>query len=116
MMPCLTVVDGQSFMVLNLSAEANRSGETWGKTFQRLAAQGVVFEDVVSDNASGIRAGLKETGLDTIWRLDVFHSVYEGHKMGWFTIWLTLFETSKTESETHRRMREFKNQILRRAS
>jgi hypothetical protein len=81
MMPCLTVVDGQSFMVLNLSAEANRSGETWGKTFQRLAAQGVVFEDVVSDNASGIRAGLKETGLDTIWRLDVFHSVYEGHKI-----------------------------------
>ena len=80
-MPCLTVVDGQSFMVLNLLAEADRSGETWHQTFQRLAARGVVFEDVVSDNASGIRAGLKAADLDAIWRLDVFHSVYEGHKI-----------------------------------
>lgn len=81
LMPCFTVVDGQSFMVLNLSAEADRSGETWAKTFKRLADQGIEFQDIVSDNASGIRRGLREAGLDVVWRLDVFHVVQEGHRI-----------------------------------
>jgi hypothetical protein len=81
MMPCFTVVDGQSFMVLNLSAEADRSGETWAKTFERLVDQGIEFQDIVSDNASGIRRGLREAGLDVVWRLDVFHMVQEGHRI-----------------------------------
>ena len=81
MVPCFTVVDGQSFMVLNLSAEADRSGETWAKTFERLAKQGIEFQDIVSDNASGIRRGLREAGLDVVWRLDVFHVVQEGHRI-----------------------------------
>jgi hypothetical protein len=81
MLPCFTVVDGQSFMVLNLSAEADRTGETWAKTFERLADQGIEFQDIVSDNASGIRRGLREAGLDVVWRLDVFHVVQEGHRL-----------------------------------
>lgn len=80
--PCFTVVDGQSFMVLNLSAEADRCGATWAKTFQRLAEQGVEFQDIVSDNAGGIRAGLQEAGLDTVWRLDVFHVLHDGYRVG----------------------------------
>jgi len=82
MKPCLTVVDGQSFMVLNLSAEADRCGSTWAKTFRRLAEQGVEFRDIVSDNAGGIRAGMQEAGLDTVWRLDVFHVLHDGHRVG----------------------------------
>jgi hypothetical protein len=80
-MPCFTVVDGQSFMVLNLTAEADRTGETWAKTFERLADQGIEFQDIVSDNASGIRRGVSDAGLDTVWRLDVFHVIQEGHRI-----------------------------------
>ncbi len=82
MKPCFTVVDGQSFMVLNLSAEADRSGATWAKTFQRLTERGIEFQDIVSDDARGIRAGLQEAGLDTVWRLDVFHVLHDGHRVG----------------------------------
>ncbi len=81
MKPCFTVVDGQSFMVLSLSAEADRCGATWAKTFRRLAERGVEFQDIVSDNAGGIRAGLQEAGLATVWRLDVFHVLHDGHRV-----------------------------------
>jgi hypothetical protein len=80
-MPCFTVVDGQSFMVLNLTAEADRTGETWAKTFKRLVDQGIEFQDIVSDNASGIRRGVSDAGLDAVWRLDVFHVIQEGHRI-----------------------------------
>lgn len=82
MKPCFTVVDGQSFMVLNISAEADRSGATWAKTFQQLTERGIEFQDIVSDDARGIRAGLQEAGLDTVWRLDVFHVLHDGHRVG----------------------------------
>jgi hypothetical protein len=82
MKPCLTVVDGQSFMVLNLSAEADRCGATWAKTFQRLTERGVEFQDMVSDNAGGIRAGLQAAGVDAVWRLDVFHVLHDGQRVG----------------------------------
>lgn len=81
MMPCLTVVDGQSFMVLNLSAAADRSGDSWARTFQRLTQQGVVFQDIVSDQACGLRAGLQAVGLDAVWRLDLFHLVQAGQQI-----------------------------------
>jgi hypothetical protein len=81
MRPCFTVVDGRSFMVLNLTAEENREGKTWAKTLQRLREQGVEFQDIVSDNASGIRLGVKEAGLGAIWRLDIFHVVHDGHRI-----------------------------------
>lgn len=81
MRPCFTVVDGRSFMVLNLTAEENREGKTWAKTLQRLIEQGIEFQDLVSDNASGIRYGVKEAGLGAIWRLDVFHVLHDGHRI-----------------------------------
>jgi hypothetical protein len=31
--PCLTVVDGQSFVLLNLKAEQTRDATSWGVTF-----------------------------------------------------------------------------------
>jgi len=81
MKPCFTVVDGQSFMVLNLTAEENREGDTWAKTLRRLIEQGIAFQDVVSDNAGGIRNGVKQAGLGTSWRLDVFHVLHDGHRI-----------------------------------
>ncbi len=58
--PCLTVVDGRSFLVLNLAAAESRDATHWGLTFLDLAAQGVVFQDLAADGARGIRAGLQE--------------------------------------------------------
>jgi hypothetical protein len=81
MRPHFTVVDGQSFMVLNLSAEEDRSGESWHRTWQRLNEQGIEFQDIVSDNASGIRFGVKAAGLAAAWRLDIFHVLHEGHRI-----------------------------------
>ncbi len=95
MKPCFTVVDGQSFMVLNLSAEADRSGATWAKTFQQLTERGVEFQDIVSDNAGGIRAGLQKAGLGAVWRLDVFHVLHDGHRV-----------RQKLENAAYRAMRQ----------
>jgi hypothetical protein len=81
MRPYFTVVDGQSFMVLNLAAEEDRSGATWARTLQGLREQGIEFRDIVSDNASGIRLGVKEAGLGSVWRLDVFHVLHDGHRV-----------------------------------
>ncbi len=81
MRPYFTVVDGQSFMVLNLTAEEDRAGATWARTLQRLTEQGVEFQDIVSDNAKGIRFGVKEAGLGSVWRLDIFHVLHDGHRV-----------------------------------
>ncbi len=39
--PCLTVVDGRFFLVLNLTPAAARDATTWGVTFRDLQARGV---------------------------------------------------------------------------
>jgi hypothetical protein len=76
--PCLTVVDGRSFLVLNLAAAESRDATHWGLTFLDLAAQGVVFQDLAADGARGIRAGLQEAELAVPLRPDLFHLLREG--------------------------------------
>ena len=44
--PCLTVVDGRSFVVLNLTAAQTRDANSWGVTFLELRQQGVKFHDL----------------------------------------------------------------------
>ena len=39
--PCLTVVDGRSFAVLQLSPQESRDADTWGVSFLQLQKQGV---------------------------------------------------------------------------
>ena len=79
--PCLTVVDGRSFLVLNLTAETHRDATTWGLTFLDLAAQGFAFQDVAADGARGIRAGLRDAELAVPLRPDLFHLLREGQKV-----------------------------------
>jgi hypothetical protein len=79
--PCLTVVDGRSFLVLNLSAEQSRDATTWGTTFLELQDQGVQFQDVAADGARGIRAGLREAELAVPLRPDLFHLLRESHRL-----------------------------------
>jgi len=77
--PCLTVVDGRSFLVLNLTPAATRDATHWGVTFLELLAQGVQFQDIVSDGAKGIAAGVKEAELAVPLRPDLFHLLQQAH-------------------------------------
>ena len=79
--PCLTVVDGRSFLALNLAATESRDATHWGLTFLDLAAQGVVFQDLAADGARGIRTGLQEAELAVPLRPDLFHLVREGKRL-----------------------------------
>jgi len=47
--PCLTLVDGRSFLVLNLTPAESRDGTTWGLTFLDLVERGVQFHDLACD-------------------------------------------------------------------
>ena len=81
-MPCLTVVDGGSFLVLNLMSADSRDAETWGLTFLELAERGIPFWDVVSDGAKGIHAGVAAAELDAPLRPDLFHLWRETYTIG----------------------------------
>jgi hypothetical protein len=79
--PCLTVVDGRSFLVLNLSAAESRDATNWGLTFLDLVGQGVVFQDLAADGARGIRAGLRDAELAVPLCPDLFHLLRDGKKV-----------------------------------
>lgn len=78
---CLTVVDGRSFLVLNLAAAEGRDATHWGLTFLDLAAWGVVFEDLAADAARSIRAGRRAAKLVVPLRPDLFHLLREGSQI-----------------------------------
>jgi hypothetical protein len=79
--PCLTVVDGRSFLVLNLSAEQSRDATTWGVTLLELLERGFQFHDLSSDGAKGITAGMRDAKLDAPHRPDLFHLLRKGHRI-----------------------------------
>jgi hypothetical protein len=79
--PCLTVVDGHSFMILNLQAEEHRDATTWGVTLLDLQERGMQFHDLVSDAAPGIRAGVAAADLMVPLRPDLFHLIRDAHKV-----------------------------------
>ena len=79
--PCLTLVDGRSFLVLNLSAQDHRDGTTWGNVLLDVQKQGVYLVDVASDGALGIRAGVKEVSLWIPLRPDLFHLIQDAHRV-----------------------------------
>jgi len=79
--PCLTVVDGRSFLALNLAPAEHRDGTTWGVTYLDLVARGVRFQDLVTDQGSGLLAGVREAQLTMPVRPDVFHLLDEGARL-----------------------------------
>jgi len=80
--PCLTVVDGRSFLVLNLAPAAARDGTTWGVTFLDLQARGIQFQDLASDGGTGIRAGAAAAQLAVPLRPDLFHLLDDAWRVG----------------------------------
>lgn len=80
--PCLTLVDGRSFLVLSLSAQEHRDKTTWGCVLLDVQSQGVHFVDIASDGALGIQAGVREVSLTIPLRPDLFHLLREAHRVG----------------------------------
>jgi hypothetical protein len=66
-------------MVLNLSAADCRDGTTWGVTLLDLAERGMQFQNLVSDGAKGIRAGVKHADLAAPLWPDLFHLIRDAH-------------------------------------
>jgi hypothetical protein len=79
--PCLTVVDGRSFAVLQLSPQESRDADTWGISFLQLQERGVQFADIACDGARGIRAGIQQSELAIPLRPDLFHLTRESGKL-----------------------------------
>jgi hypothetical protein len=79
--PCLTVVDGRSFLALNLTPTTARDGDTWGVTLLDLQARGIRFQDLATDQGSGLLAGVRAAQLTISLRPDLFHLLDEGHDL-----------------------------------
>lgn len=79
--PCLTVVDGNSFAVLQLSPQPSRDAVAWGVIFIEMQERGVDFLDLACDGAKGIRAGAEEAGLCIPIRPDLFHLTREASRL-----------------------------------
>jgi hypothetical protein len=79
--PCLTLVDGRSFLVLNLTPADCRDATTWGTVYLDLVERGVEFHDLGCDGGTGLRAGVKEAELAIPLRPDLFHILQDAHKL-----------------------------------
>jgi hypothetical protein len=78
--PCLTLVDGRSFLVLNLTPAESRDGTTWGLTYLDLVERGIQFHDLACDGGTGLRAGVREAELAIPLRPDLFHILRDAHR------------------------------------
>jgi len=79
--PCLTLVDGRSFLVLNLTPAESRDGTTWGLTYLDLVGRGIQFHDLACDGGTGLRAGVREAELAIPLRPDLFHILQDAHRL-----------------------------------
>jgi hypothetical protein len=79
--PCLTLVDGRSFLVLNLTPAESRDGTTWGLTYLDLVARGIRFQDLACDGGTGLRAGVREAELIVPLRPDLFHLLQDAQRL-----------------------------------
>jgi hypothetical protein len=75
------LVDGRSFLVLNLTPAECRDGATWGITYLNLIERGIEFQDLACDGGTGLRAGVKEAGLTIPLRPDLFHILQDAHRL-----------------------------------
>ena len=79
--PCLTLVDGRSFLVLNLTPAESRDSTTWGLTYLDLVERGIQFHDLACDGGTGLRAGVREAELAIPLRPDLFHILQDAHRL-----------------------------------
>jgi hypothetical protein len=78
--PCLTLVDGRSFLVVTLTPAESHDGTIWGVTCLDLVERGIQFHDLACDGGTGLRAGVKEAQLAIPLRPDLFHILQGAHR------------------------------------
>jgi len=79
--PCLTLVDGRSFLVVTLTSAESRDATTWGLTYLEVVERGIQFHDLACDGGTGLRAGVREAQLAIPLRPDLFHLLQEAHRL-----------------------------------
>lgn len=79
--PCLTVVDGRSFLVVNLTPAESRDATTWGLTFLELQERGIRCHDLASDGGRGLLAGVREAEWAIPLRPDLFHLLRDAYRL-----------------------------------
>jgi len=79
--PCLTLVDGRSFLMLSLTPAESRDGTTWGLTYLDLVDRGIQFQDLACDGGTGLRAGVREAELAIPLRPDLFHLLQDAQRL-----------------------------------
>lgn len=79
--PCLTVVDGRSFLVLNLTPAESRDRTTWGLTYLNLVERGIQFHDLACDGGTGLQAGVRDAELAIPLRPDLFHLLQDAYRL-----------------------------------
>ncbi|HID62059.1 MAG TPA: hypothetical protein EYP49_04880, partial [Anaerolineae bacterium] len=79
--PCLTVVDGRSFLIVNLTPAESRDGTTWGVTYLDLVERGIRFHDLACDGGTGLRAGVREAEPAIPLRPDLFHILRDARRL-----------------------------------
>lgn len=77
--PCLTLVDGRSFLVVSLTPAESRDATTWGVTYLDAVERGIQFHDLACDGGTGLRAGVREAELAIPLRSDLFHLLQDAH-------------------------------------
>ena len=75
------MVDGRSFLVVNLTPAESRDGTTWGVTYLNLTQRGILFQDLASDGGSGLLAGVREAQWAIPLRPDLFHLLREAGRL-----------------------------------
>lgn len=79
--PCLTLVDGRSFLLVNLTPAESRDKTTWGVTYLEVVERGIEFHDLACDGAKGLRAGVAEAELAIPLRPDLFHILRDAYRL-----------------------------------
>lgn len=79
--PCLTLVDGRSFLVVSLRPAESRDATTWGVTYLEAVERGLQFHDLACDGGTGLRAGACEAELAIPLRPDLFHLLRDAYRL-----------------------------------
>jgi len=111
--PCLTVVDGRSFLVVNLTPAESRDGITWGVTYLDLLQRGIRFQDLASDGGKGLLAGVREAELAVPLRPDLFHLLREAGRLTQ-RLEKAAYQAMETAERARRAALETQGQVRRR--
>lgn len=79
--PCLTLVDGRSFLMVSLTPADARDATTWGVTYLDAVQRGIQFQDLACDGGTGLRAGVREAQLAIPLRPDLFHLLQDAQRL-----------------------------------